>query len=163
MLRRAIPPVLILLLTGLGASRPASAGEEGGGTFCTVAGSVTPTPGVKYMPQSGTYEISGTMDCTSSEPSHGTLTGTGKGTIGCLGGSSEAVLTVAWENDRTSTMDVQMGDFAYGTGGYGTVEEGEFGGAQVALGWGREAAGAEMRCGTSGVASYQFAGGLTIR
>lgn len=160
MLRRVIPPILLLLLTAL-SGHPASA-QEGGGTYCTIAGSVTPTPGVKYTPQEGTYELSGTMDCSSSDPSHADVTGTGTGTIGCLGGSSEAVLTVAWDNDETSIMQVQVGEFAYGTGGYGTVEEGEFGGAHVGLGWGREAAGAEMRCGTTGVSSYQFAGGVMI-
>lgn len=130
--------------------------------WCTIAGAVRPSPGVGYASQSGTYELKGTMDCTSSVPSHGEVTGTGTGTIGCLVGSSTATLMVAWEGDKTSTIKVQIGDFTYGTGGYGTVDDGEFKGAHVMLGWGREAAGAEMRCATGGVKSYQFAGGLMI-
>ncbi|MEW6476406.1 MAG: hypothetical protein AB1679_29440 [Actinomycetota bacterium] len=131
-------------------------------TVCSIAGSVAPTPGVAYAPQEGKYDLKGTMDCTSDNPSHGEVTGTGTGTVGCLGGSSTATLTVAWEGGKTSTMKVQIGDFTYGTGGHGTVEDGEFKGSHVMLGWGRQAAGAEMRCATGGVKSYQFAGGLGI-
>lgn len=139
---------------------PAGAAESA--ALCTIAGAVAPTPGVGYAPQSGTYELKGTMDCTSDSPSHGEMTGTGTGTIGCLGGSSTATLTVAWEGGQTSTMKLQLGDATYGTGGFGTVDEGEFKGAGVMVGWGREAAGAEVRCATGGVKSYQFAGGVTI-
>jgi hypothetical protein len=131
-----------------------------GHALCTIAGVVGPTPGVAYTSQSGNYEIKGTMDCTSESPSHGEVTGTGTGMLGCLVGQSKATLKVAWDGDRTSTIAVQLGDFTYGTGGYGTVEDGEFKGANVAVSWGREAAGAELRCATGGVKSYQFAGGV---
>ena len=130
--------------------------------LCSIAGPVAPTPGVGYAPQSGTFALKGTMDCTSDAPTHGDMTGTGTGTIGCLGGSSTAVLSVAWDGGQTSTMKVQLGDFTYGTGGYGTVDDGVFKGSHVMLGWGREAAAAEMRCMTGGVKSYEFAGGLGI-
>lgn len=154
----AIGVVLFSVLTVLAPS--AQAAEPS--TLCSIAGAVAPTPGAGYAPQSGAYQLKGTMDCTSENPSHGEMTGTGTGTIGCLGGSSTATLTVAWEGGKNSTMKLQLGDATYGTGGYGTVEDGEFKGAHVMVGWGREAAGAEIRCATGGVKSYQFAGGVTI-
>ncbi|HEV8625474.1 MAG TPA: hypothetical protein VG034_13530 [Acidimicrobiia bacterium] len=137
---------------------PAHAADSS--ALCSVAGTVASTPGVGYAPQSGTYELKGTLDCQSGAQKHGEMTGTGTGTIGCIGGSSIAALKVDWGGGKTSTMKVQLGDFLYGTGGYGTVEDGEFKGAHVGLGWGREAAGAEMQCATGGVKSYEIAGGM---
>jgi len=129
---------------------------------CTVAGVVGPTPGVAYAPQAGTYDIKGYIDCMSDGANHGTLVGTGTGTIGCLGGYSTAALKILWEGDKTSTLTLQLGDFTYGTGGGGTVDDGEYKGSHVMVGWGRYSAGAEMRCGTGGVKSYEFAGGMMI-
>jgi hypothetical protein len=137
-----------------------TAGAADQQSVCSIAGSVAPAPGAGYAPQSGTFELKGTMDCSSETPSHGTLTGTGTGTIGCLGGSSTALLTVAWDGGQTSTMKVQLGDFLYGTGGYGSVDNGAFSGGSVMLGWGRAAAMAEMRCVSGTVKSYEFAGGV---
>lgn len=156
--RSAIGVVLFSVLTLLAPSARAAESSA----LCSIAGAVAPTPGIGYAPQSGAYHLKGTMDCTSEHPSHGEMTGTGTGTIGCLGGSSTATLTVAWEGGKNSTMKLQLGDATYGTGGYGTVEDGEFKGAHVMVGWGREAAGAEIRCATGGVKSYQFAGGVMI-
>lgn len=159
MLRRFAAGLAVLsALTMTGPSAEAA----GSPTLCSIAGAVTPTPGVSYAPQEGKWELKGTMDCTSSTPTHGDVTGTGTGMVGCLGGQSVGTLTVAWDGDKTSVMKVQFGDFTYGTGGHGTVDDGEFKGAHVWLGWGREAAGAEMRCATGGVKRYQFAGGLGI-
>jgi len=138
------------------------AGAADDHALCSIAGSVAPTPGVGYAPQSGTFALKGTLDCTSDSPAHGDMTGTGTGTIGCLGGSSTATLTVAWDGGQTSTMKVQLGDFTYGTGGYGTVDDGAFKTSHVMLGWGREAAAAEMRCVSGGVKSYEFAGGIGL-
>lgn len=145
-----------------GAEPRAPSGEGDTPTFCTIAGSVAPTPGIGYVPSAGTYELAGTMDCTSESPRHGEMKGTGTGTLGCSGGTSTALLNVAWDNGKTSTMKVQFRDFADGTGGYGTVDEGEFAGSQVGLGWGGEAAGAEARCVAGQVKSYEFAGGVMI-
>jgi hypothetical protein len=141
---------------------PVMAGAAEKPALCSIAGSVAPAPGVGYTPQSGTFNLTGTLDCSSDAPSHGTMTGTGTGTIGCLGGSSTALLTVAWDGGQTSTMKVQFGDVTYGTGGYGTVDDGAFKSSQVMLGWGREAAMSEMRCISGGVKSYEFAGGVAI-
>src|SRR5262249_51652821 len=124
------------------------------------AGSVTPTPGVTYEAKDTTYQLNGTMDCTADEPAHGTLTGTGQGTTGCFAGASQALLKIAWDNGTTSTVKAQLGDFAYGTGGHGMVDEGTFKGDHVHFGWGREAARAEERCANSQVKSYEFAGGM---
>jgi hypothetical protein len=154
----AVSLAALSMLVGLAPQAGAAADHA----LCSIAGSVAPAPGVGYAPQSGTFALKGTMDCTSDAPSHGDMTGTGAGTIGCLGGSSTATLTVAWDGGQTSTMKVQLGDFTYGTGGYGTVDGGVFNGSHVMLGWGREAAAAEMRCVSGGVKSYEFAGGVAI-
>lgn len=159
MIRRIIAGVFVFSAVAVVAP-PADAADSW--TLCSIAGSVAPTPGVSYAPQSGAWELKGTMDCTSSSPSHGEVTGKGTGMVGCIGGQSTGTLTVAWGEDKTSTMKVEFGDFTYGTGGYGIVDSGEFKDARVMLGWGREAAGAEMRCATGGVKSYQFAGGIGI-
>jgi hypothetical protein len=137
---------------------PARAADSS--ALCSIAGTVASTPGVGYTPRSGTYEVKGTLDCESGGQKHGEMTGTGTGTIGCIGGSSTAALRVDWGESKFSAMKVQLGDFTYGTGGYGTVEDGEFKGSHVLLGWGREAAGAELQCATGGVKSYQIAGGV---
>ena len=126
--------------------------------YCTIAGSIAPTPGLTYESKPTTYELDGTMDCTSDAPSHGTVTGTGKGMTGCFAGSSTALLKVAWDNGTVSTISAQLGEFGYGTGGHGMVDEGTFHGSGVYLGWGRAAARAEERCASSQVKSYQYAG-----
>jgi hypothetical protein len=157
MVRRFVAGLFFFSLIAVGAP-PAGAAEDS--ALCSIAGSVAPAPGVGYAPQSDTFEVKGTLDCSSDAPSHGTMTGSGTGTIGCLGGSSTALLTVDWGAGQTSTMKVQFGDFTYGTGGFGTVDDGVFKGGHVMLGWGREAAMAEMRCVSGGVKSYEFAGGV---
>jgi hypothetical protein len=141
---------------------PSGAAESAGpwGSYCTIAGSIAPTPGLTVESKPTTYQLDGTMDCTSDEPTHGTLTGTGKGTTGCFGGSSTALLDVAWDNGTVSTISAQLGEFTYGTGGHGTVDKGTFHGSHVHMGWGREAARAEERCVNSQVKSYEFAGGM---
>lgn len=139
----------------------AGAGDDAGGgpNACTIAGAVANEPGITYVPSDGTYTLKGTMDCTSrGEFQHGEVTGKGQGILGCSGGVSQAVLEVTWDNGETSIIETQMGDFAYGTGGYGSVTEGPLSGSQTALGWGREAAGAEVFCAIDSVTSYQFAG-----
>ena len=132
----------------------------GSSALCSVAGTVASTPGLGYAPQSGTYEVKGTLDCQSEGHKHGEMTGTGTGTIGCIGGNSTAALRIDWGGGKTSAVKVQLGDFTYGTGGYGMVEDGELKGSHVGVGWGREGAGAEMQCAAGGVKSYQIAGGM---
>jgi hypothetical protein len=127
-------------------------------SYCTMAGSIAPDPGITYEPRPTTYQLNGTMDCTADQPSHGTVTGTGKGTTGCFGGSSTALLKVAWDDGTVSTINAQLGEFTYGTGGHGMVDEGTFEGNGVYLGWGRHAARAEERCANSQVKSYEIAG-----
>ena len=138
----------------------AAESDSGMGSYCTIAGSIAPNPGISYEAKATTYQLNGTMDCTSEEPSHGTVTGTGTGTTGCFGGSSAAVLEIAWDNGTASTVSAQLGDFGYGTGGYGTVTDGTFKDSHVGLGWGRNAAGGEVRCARGHVKSYEFAGGM---
>src|SRR6201747_2580976 len=107
------------LLPALGAS--AHEADEDHGNACTVAGSVVSLSGLRYEPGQGTYNVSGTMDCTSDRYSHGILTGQGTGVLGCVGGFSDAVYRVAWSNGETSTIKVKSGDLTYGTGGIGKV------------------------------------------
>ena len=129
-------------------------------SYCTMAGSIAPTPGLTYEARPTTYRLQGTMDCTADEPAHGIVTGTGKGTTGCFAGSSTALLKVAWDNGTASTISAQLGEFTYGTGGHGMVDEGTFEGDHVYLGWGRNAARAEERCASGQVKSYEIAGYL---
>jgi hypothetical protein len=139
---------------------PSGAAESASpwGSYCTLAGSIASAPGLTYEAKPTTYQLSGTMDCTADEPAHGTVTGTGKGTTGCFAGSSTALLKVAWDNGTVSTINAQLGEFTYGTGGHGMVDEGTFEGSHVYLGWGRQAARAEERCANSQVKSYEIAG-----
>jgi hypothetical protein len=139
---------------------PAQAGDSS--ALCSVAGTVASTPGLGYAPQSGTYEVKGTLDCQSGAQKHGEMTGTGTGTIGCIGGSSTAALRIDWGGGNISAVKVQLGDFTYGTAGYGMVEDGVFKGDHVGVGWGREGAGAELQCAAGGVKSYQIAGGMML-
>ncbi|HYH50259.1 MAG TPA: hypothetical protein VEG38_12005 [Acidimicrobiia bacterium] len=149
--------VALFGLQAVGVS-PSGAAESPRESYCTLAGSIAPDPGITYESKPTTYQFTGTMDCTADEPAHGTVTGTGKGTTGCFGGTSTALLKVAWDNGTESTINAQLGEFTYGTGGHGMVEEGTFEGSGVYLGWGRHAARAEERCANGQVKSYQYAG-----
>lgn len=143
----------------------ASAGEaenHGSGNACSVAGNITSPQGAKYAPADGTYHVKGVLDCTSEHFSHGVLTGSGTGLIGCFGGFSDAVYRIAWSNGETSTITTKSGDFTYGTGTYGTVTDGALTGSHVGMMWGRYAAGAEYKCAKDAVHSGQFAGGIGI-
>lgn len=143
----------------------ASAGEaedHGSGNACSVAGNITSPQGAKYAPEDGTYHVKGVLDCTSEHFSHGVLTGSGTGLIGCFGGFSDAVYKIAWSNGETSTITTKSGDFTYGTGTYGTVTDGALTGSHVGMMWGRYAAGAEYKCAKDAVHSGQFAGGIGI-
>ena len=143
----------------------AHAHDRGGstaGNACSVAGNISSHDGVRYAPQEGTYDISGVLDCTSEEYSHGVLTGKGTGLLGCFGGFNEAVYKIAWSNGRVSHIQVSSGDLTYGTGSYGMVTTGALTGSHVGMMWGRYAAGAEYKCAKDAVRSGQFAGGIGI-
>src|SRR5882757_1164844 len=163
--RRIVRSTAITSFVCAGALLPAtgaSAHEVGDdhGNACTVAGTVASATGLRYEPGEGTYNVAGTMDCTSEKYGHGTLTGLGTGVLGCFGGFSKAVYKVAWSNGETSTIEVKSGDLTYGTGGIGKVTRGALEGRHVGMAWGREAAAAEFKCATDAVHSYQFAGGI---
>jgi hypothetical protein len=165
MIRRRIVTAVAGMALGLFglqivAVSPSGAAESAGpwGSYCTMAGSVAPAPGLTYESRPTTYQLDGTLDCTADEPAHGTVTGTGKGTTGCFGGSSTALLRVAWDGGTVSTISAELGEFTYGAGGHGMVDHGTFEGDHVYLGWGRQAARAEERCATGGVRSYEIAG-----
>lgn len=136
--------------------------EHGMGNACSVAGNITSPQGATYAPKDGTYQVRGILDCTSEHFSHGVLTGSGTGLIGCFGGFSDAVYKIEWSNGGTSTITTKSGDFTYGTGTYGTVTKGALTGAHVGMMWGRYAAGAEYKCAKDAVHSGQFAGGIGI-
>ena len=157
----------LLAATALLPAGPASAHDHpmeptghGDGNICSIVGTVASADGLRYEPKNGSYTINGTMDCVSEQFSHGVISGHGDGTIGCVGGISQAVLDVAWQDGRHSVLTMQTGDFTYGTGGYGEVTKGVLMGSHVGLMWGREAAGAEFACAKDAVHSYEFAGGM---
>src|ERR1700761_8910026 len=62
------------------------------GNACSVVGTGARATGLRYEPTGGSYVVDGVMDCTSKVFGHGTVTGRGNGIIGCLGGTSAAVL-----------------------------------------------------------------------
>ena len=130
-------------------------------TLCTIVGTVK-TTGMSYAPTPGKYTVDGTTECSSGHKGTGKVTGQGAGTIGCSGGKNEAVFTIAWKDGDTSTLNLSLADFAYGSGGVGKVTKGELKGSSVGLSWAREAAGAEAKCAASGIKNYQFAGGMAI-
>lgn len=165
MIRRRVITAVAGVALGLSAFQlvalsPSGAAESASpwGSYCTMAGSIAPTPGLTYESRPTTYQLNGTLDCTADEPAHGTVTGTGKGTTGCFAGSSTALLKVAWDNGTVSTVNAELGEFTYGSGGHGMVDNGTFEGDHVYLGWGRQAARAEERCASSQVKSYEIAG-----
>ena len=130
-------------------------------TLCTIVGTVE-TTGMSYAPAPGKYTVDGTTDCSSGHKGTGKVTGQGAGTIGCSGGKNEAVFTIAWKNGSSSTLNLSLADFAYGSGGVGKVSKGTLKGSSVGLSWAREAAGAEAKCAAGGIKSYQFAGGMAF-
>ncbi|HVE24907.1 MAG TPA: hypothetical protein VNC22_05870 [Sporichthya sp.] len=147
----------------VGSTLPAtSAVADHEDTLCTIAGAVQATPGLTYAPAPGRYTLDGTMDCTSGHKGTGKVTGKGAGTLGCSGGKNVAVFTVAWKDGSSSTLNLSLADFAYGSGGVGKVTQGALKGSKVGLSWAREAAGAEAKCAAGGVKSYQFAGGVAF-
>jgi hypothetical protein len=131
-------------------------------TLCTIVGTVEATPGLSYAPAPGKYTVDGTTDCSSGHKGTGKVTGQGAGTLGCSGGKNEAVFTIAWKDGSSSTLNLSLADFAYGSGGVGKVTKGTLKGSSVGLSWAREAAGAEAKCAAGGVKSYQFAGGVAF-
>jgi hypothetical protein len=157
-------PLLVgstLLPAGVAAADDHPMGHgNGDGNICSIAGTVASAKGLRYEPGNGSYKINGTMDCVSQQFSHGVVTGWGNGVIGCVGGVSQAVLDVAWQDGRHSVLTMQTGDLTYGTGGYGEVTKGVLMGSHAGMMWGRQAAGAEFACASDAVHSYEFAGGL---
>jgi hypothetical protein len=148
----------VIVASTLPATNAVAADDD---TLCTIVGTVK-TTGMSYAPAPGKYTLDGTTDCSSGHKGTGKVTGHGAGTIGCSGGKNEAVLTVAWKDGSSSTLNVSMADFAYGSGGVGKVTKGALKGSSVGLSWAREAAGAEAKCAAGGIKTYQFAGGMAL-
>ncbi len=152
------------LALGVGPHGVSAASSGGNAADCSFAGSIAPTPGVTYAPGEVTYTMAGTLDCLSSAStvSHGVVTGKASGVRSCFGGLSGATMTVAWDDDQTSALHVNFGDAAYGRGGYGVVDAGEFKGDSVAVGLEQRTGGGEVKCATGKVSSYEFGGELVI-
>jgi hypothetical protein len=142
----------------------ADSAGPGSGADCSFAGSIAPTPGVTYAPGQVVYTMQGAVDCQSIESgaSHGTVTGKANGTRSCFGGLSDATMAIAWDNGRSSTLHVTFGDLAYGRGGYGAVDTGEFRGDSVAVALEQRTGGGEVKCAVGRVSSYEFGGEMTI-
>lgn len=172
MIRRLVLTSAVLVSTGIiGPPLAAEAFPEvvpaqgGEGVACTFAGWVDASPAYTYEPNVITYQLTGGVDCTSSDSlTSGTVSGQGAGTLSCFGGISDAELEIAWDGPepRSSTLVVHFYEMAYGMGGGGSVTAGELLGSGVGVGLGRYSAGGEVHCASAGVPGYEFAGGLMI-
>lgn len=154
--------VTAMLAAPAGADTLAGSATQAGPkiSVCTIAGSVSSTPALSYTPASIKYTVEGTMSCARTWV--GKLSGEGAGTMACEAGKSDATFNVAWKNGKKSTLTLSMADFAWGSGGVGKVSQGVLKGVKASVAWARESAGAEAKCAAGGVASYQFAGGVSF-
>ncbi len=147
------------------AHHPLVAQDQGGnGEDCSIAISMAPmSPSMTYVPGQATYKMSGFADCmsTSAQAMHGTFTGAGSGMVGCSGALREATLNFVWNDGKTSTEHLQFGEFLYGGGAFGSVNNGEFNGSSVGMALERRGGGGELLCVT-GLPSYGMAGEMAI-
>jgi hypothetical protein len=104
-----------LAMAGVGAT-PLGAGAESGSALCGFNGAGAVAPPVNYQEHPTTYRFTGSLTCGSSDStlSSGTVTALGAGSIGCFRGDHNAVLQVAWNNGRSSTLTVHFSDVLAG-------------------------------------------------
>jgi hypothetical protein len=151
-----------LATAGLGAA-PLSAGADAGAALCGFNGAGAVAPPVNYQEHPTTYTFSGALSCgsTDSTLTSGTVSALGAGTIGCFRGDHTAVLRVAWNNGRSSTMTIHFTDVLATLVGSGTVGGGEFAGQPVGVQlvfYSPEA----LNCAQAGIAAAQLSGSFQI-
>jgi hypothetical protein len=146
----------------LGAA-PLPAGADSGSALCGFNGAGAVAPPVNYQEHAVTYQFSGALTCASSDSTltAGQVTATGAGSIGCFRGDHSAVLRVAWNNGKSSTLTVHFTDVLATLVGSGTVKDGEFAGQPVGiqlLFYSPEA----LNCAQVGITAAQLSGSFQI-
>lgn len=164
MLRRLAAAVAGITLAAAGlAVAPLGAAADSGMALCGFNGAGTVKPPVNYQEHAVTYEFSGTLSCVSSDSSlnSGKVTALGAGSIGCFRGDHNAVLQVAWNNGKSSTLKLHFTDVLAALVGNGTVSDGEFAGQPVngvMFFYSPEA----LNCAQVGIGAASLSGGFRI-
>jgi hypothetical protein len=164
MLRRLLYAAagLALAAAGTGAAQTA-AHADSGSALCGFNGAGTVTPPVNYMDQQVNYKFTGGLSCGSSDSSlnAGQVAAVGAGTIGCFRGDHNAVLDVAWNNGKKSTIKVHFTDVLASLIGSGNVSDGEFSGQPVSMllfFYSPQA----LNCAQAGIGDASLSGGMSI-
>ena len=164
MLRRLAAVFATIALAGAGlAVAPLTAAADSGTALCGFNGDGTVAPPVNYQEHSVTYQFTGTLSCLSSDSSlnSGKVSALGTGSIGCFRGDHNAVLQVAWNNGKASTLKVHFTDVLAALVGSGTVSDGEFAGQPVSgvmFFYSPEA----LNCAQAGIGAASLSGGFRI-
>jgi len=164
MLRRLAAAVAGITLAAAGlAVAPLSAAADSGMALCGFNGAGTVSPPVTYQEHAVTYQFTGTLSCVSSDSSlnSGKVSALGAGSIGCFRGDHSAVLQVAWNNGKSSTLKLHFSDVLAALVGNGTVSDGEFAGQSVngvMFFYSPEA----LNCAQVGIGAASLSGGLQI-
>jgi len=165
MLRRLAAAVagIVLAGAGLGAAPLTAAAADSGQALCGFNGAGTVAPPVNYQERAVTYQFTGTLSCLSSDSTlnSGKVTALGPGSIGCFRGDHSAVLQVAWNNGKSSTLKLHFTDVLAALVGNGTVSEGEFAGETVnglMFFYSPEA----LNCAQVGIGAASLSGGFQI-
>jgi hypothetical protein len=153
---------IVVAAAGLGAA-PLTASADSGMALCGFNGAGTVAPPVNYQEHAVTYQFTGTMSCVSSDSSltSGNVSALGSGSIGCFRGDHNAVLQVAWNNGKSSTLKVHFTDVLATLVGSGTVSDGEFAGQPVnglMFFYSPEA----LNCAQAGIGAASLSGGFHI-
>jgi hypothetical protein len=164
MLRRLAAAVsgVVLGAAALGVA-PLTAAADSGTAMCGFNGAGTVAPPVNYQERAVNYQFSGTLSCLSSYSSlnSGKVSAVGSGSIGCFRGDHNAVLDVAWNNGKSSTIKVHFTDVLAMLVGSGTVSDGEFAGQSVSgvmFFYSPEA----LNCAQVGISAASLSGGFRI-
>jgi hypothetical protein len=153
---------IALAAAGLGVA-PLTAGADSGMALCGFNGAGSVAPPVNYQEHAVTYHFTGSLTCGSSDSTlnSGTVSAVGAGTIGCFRGDHNAVLQVAWNNGKASTLKVHFTDVLAALVGSGTVSDGEFSGQPVSIQlvfYSPEA----LNCAQVGIGAASLSGGFQI-
>jgi len=164
MMRRALLAAAALTLATAGLSAaPIHAGADSGMAMCGFNGSGSVAPPVNYQERAVNYQFTGSLSCLSSDSSlnAGQVTALGSGSIGCFRGDHNAVLKVAWNNGKTSTLKVHFNDVLAALIGNGNVADGEFAGQSVNMLMFFYSPAA-LNCAQAGIDSAGLSGGVQI-
>jgi hypothetical protein len=165
MLRRRLAAAVAGMVLGAAvpAVAPLTAAADSGTAMCGFNGDGKVTPPVNYQERAVNYQFTGTLSCLSSDSSlnSGKVSALGSGSIGCFRGDHNAVLDVAWNNGKSSTLKVHFTDVLAMLVGSGTVSDGEFAGQPVSgvmFFYSPEA----LNCAQVGISAASLSGGFRI-